>query len=164
MDLGHGDRWRLDACPVCPAQRLPLGTFDVCDRPGPATRYDPTAGHRINTLTGLPECVHPSRVHLPAGRYASNGEPVSVPTRCQEPGDRQSQPPDDRADLEAWFTATLREAPAGSMAAALADAETAAKHQFPAADVATAMRRALSAGLTRGTPAGQQQFHRTGPP
>lgn len=89
MDLGHGDTWRFETCTACPAQTLSAGEFDVTDRPGPATRYDPTAGYRVNPTTGLPECVHPSRVRLPAGRYASNGEPL--------------QAPDEVADVAACF-------------------------------------------------------------
>lgn len=142
MDLGHGDRWRLDTCPACPAQKLPVGEFDVLDRPGPASRYDPTAGYRINPTTGLAECVHPSRVGLPACRYASNGEPPLTP---EEP-----RPPDDIAGLESWFRAAIRAAPAESRATALADAETAALQRFPARDVVAAVRRALSVELTHG--------------
>jgi hypothetical protein len=128
---------------------LPVGEFDVSDRPGPASRYDPTAGYRINTTTGLPECVHPSRVGLPPCRYASNGEPPPTP--------KQPQPPDDVADLESWFSGTLRAAPAESRAAVLADAETAARQRFPASAVLTAMRRALSVELTRGILVRQQR-------
>jgi hypothetical protein len=108
MDLGHGDKWRLDTCPACPAQALPAGLFDVLDRPGSASRYDPTAGYRINMTTGLPECIHPSRVRLPPCRYASNHEPLPTPT--------QPRPPDDVADLETWFIAVIRAAPAESRA------------------------------------------------
>jgi hypothetical protein len=60
-------------------------------------------------------------------------------------------------DLETWFSATLRAAPAESRAAALADAEIAARQRFPAGDVLTAMRRALSVGLTRGILVRQQR-------
>jgi hypothetical protein len=149
MDLGHGDKWRLDTCPTCPAQTLAPGEFDVSDRPGPASRYDPSAGYRINTTSGHPECVHPSRVRLPAGCYANTDEPHPDPI----------QPPllDDVADLETWFSATLRAAPAASRAAVLADAETTARRRFPAGDVLTAMRRALSAELTRGILVRQQR-------
>jgi hypothetical protein len=142
MDLGHGDMWRLDSCQACPAQTLAVGEFDVSDRPGPASRYDPTAGYRVNTMTGLPECVHPSRVRLPACRYASNGEPLPLPA--------QPQPPDDVADLESWFRAAICAAPAESRAAILADAEATARRRFPAGDVLAAMRHALSIELTRG--------------
>ena len=162
MDLGHGNRWRLDACPACPAQTLPLGRFDVSERPDPATRYDPTAGHRINTITGLPECVHPHRIQLPTGRYASNGEPAPGPAQHQ-PQDPARQPPDEVGELEAWFTATLRQAPVESIAAALADAEAAAKRRLPAHDVTAAMRRALSpeqsSELTRGILIRQRLLH-----
>jgi hypothetical protein len=149
MDLGHGDKWRIDTCPTCPAQRLLPGEFDVSDRPGPASRYDPTAGYRINTTSGHPECVHPSRVRLPAGCYASADDPKPSPIR--------GPPPVDVADLETWFSATLRAAPAESRAAVLADAETAARRQFPASDVLTAMRRALSVELTHGILVRQQR-------
>jgi hypothetical protein len=118
VDSGHGTRWRLDACRVCPAQTLRVGEFDVCDRPGPATRYDPVAGHRIHTITGLPECVHPFRVQMPAGRYASNGEPAPAPVELQ--------PPDEATDLKAWLNARLRLAPVESMAAAPAEANATA--------------------------------------
>jgi hypothetical protein len=149
MDLGHGDKWRLDPCRTCPARTLPPGEFDVSDRPGPASRYDPTAGYRINLTSGHPECVHPSRVRLPAGCHASIDEP--------HPGSTQLSPIDDVADLERWFSATLRAAPAESRAAVLADAETAARQRLPASVVLTAMRRALSVELTRGILVRQQR-------
>jgi hypothetical protein len=142
MDLGHGDRWRLDTCQACPAQSLEAGLFDVLDRPEAASRYDPTAGYRIHMTTGLPECVHPSRVGLPPCRYASNHEPLPEPA--------QPQPPNAIADLETWFAAVIRAAPAESRATLLADAETAARQRFPADDVLHAMRRALAVEMTRG--------------
>ena len=146
MDLGHGARWRPDTCNVCPAQTLPAGDFDVSDRPGPASRYDPTAGHLVNTTTGRPECVHPQRVHPCADRHAGTDQPARPPAPAPAP----PPPPDDVADLEAWFTATLRAALPESMAATLADAEAAANLRFPTRDVLAAMRRALSHELTRG--------------
>jgi len=142
MDLGHGDRWRVEPCSACPAQLLPTGQFDVLDRPGPASRYDPTAGYRVNTTTGLPECVHPSRVQLPPCRYASNGEPPPAPA----PPD----PPEDVAELASWFATAIRATSADSRAVVLADAATAARRRFPPSAVLTAMRRALSAELTHG--------------
>jgi hypothetical protein len=72
----------------------------VSDRPSAASGYDANAGYRINTTTGLPECVHPFRVRLPAGRYASNGEPA--------PTQGLPQPRDETADLESWLTTWLR--------------------------------------------------------
>ena len=142
MDLGHGERWRVDTCSACPAQLLPTGQFDVLDRPEPASRYDPTAGYRVNTTTGLPECVHPARVQLPPCRYASNGEPP--------PAAKQPPLPDDVVDLASWFGAAIRATAAESRAIVLANAATAARERFPANDVLAAMRRALSVELTRG--------------
>jgi hypothetical protein len=153
MDLGHGAKWRLDTCPACPAQTLPVGEFDVLDRPGPASRYDPTAGYRTHTTTGLPECVHPARVRLPPCLYASNHEALPDPARPEPP----PRPPEDATDLEAWFGAAIRAAPAESRAAVLADLETAARQRFPAAEVLNALRRALSAELTRGIVIRQQR-------
>ena len=149
MDLGHGNRWRLDPCPVCPARTLPTDGFDISHRPGPATRYDPTAGHPVNTATGRPECVHPSRVDRPAGCRTGAAGPVPAPER-QQPPDLPPSPPDTVADLEAWFSTALRHTPAGSRAAALAIAQAAANERFPARDVTAAMRRALAHELTRG--------------
>jgi hypothetical protein len=114
-------------------------------------------------MTGLPECVHPSRVHLPVGRYASNGEPPPAALQHQPP-DAPPQPPERAADLESWFTATLRHAPPESRAASLADAETAARRRFPPDDVTRAMRRALALELTRGVLVRQQRLHETGRP
>jgi len=142
MDLGHGERWRVEPCAACPAQLLPAGRFDVLDRPGPASRYDPTAGYRVNPTTGLPECVHPSRVRLPPCRYASNGEPPPAPA--------PPEPPADVAGLESWFAAAIRATAAESRAASLADAAAAAGRRFPQSAVLSAMRRALSAELTHG--------------
>jgi hypothetical protein len=152
MDLGHGATWRLDTCLACPAKSLPVGEFDVLDRPGPASRYDPTAGYRTNTTTGLPECVHPARVRLPACLYASNHEPPPPEAPPRSP----ALPPKDVADLEAWFGAAIRAAPAESRATVLAAQETAARMRFPAAEVLNALRRALSAELTRGIVIRQQ--------
>jgi hypothetical protein len=149
MDLGHGNRWRLAPCPVCPAQTLPVDGFDVSERPGPATRYDPTAGHPINTTTGRPECIHPSRVHRSADRYTGTGEPASTTPRHQPPNSCL-RPPESVAELEAWFSAALRDIPTGSRAAALANAEASANQRFPTREVTAAMRRALAHELTRG--------------
>jgi hypothetical protein len=116
-------------------------------------------------MTGLPECVHPARVHLPVGRYASNGEPPPAALRRQ-PQDAPPQPPEQVADLESWFTATLRQAPPESRAATLADAETAANRRFPPDDVTRAMRRALALELTHGVLIRQQHMWEevAGPP
>jgi hypothetical protein len=114
-----------------------VGEFDVCDRPGPATRYDPTAGHRIHTVTGLPECVHPYRVQMPVGRYASNGEPAPA-------APAQIPPPHETPDPQAWLAARLRVAPVESTATAQADTEVITNLRDTTDDVLAAMRRVSS--------------------
>jgi hypothetical protein len=144
------DSWDDDTCVVCPAQVLGLGAFDVSDRPGPDSRYDPQVGYRVNTATLAPTCVHPYRVGLPVGRYASSREPVpAFPAQPPVPAPVHLELPEDLADLEAWFVATLRVVHPDAMASALRRAEATALDRFPAREVITAMRRVLSVELAR---------------
>jgi hypothetical protein len=145
------DGWADDTCVVCPAQVLGLGEFDVSDRPGPDSRYDPQAGYRVNTITGAAVCVHPYRVGLPVGAYASAGQPVpEFPAQPPAPAPVHLELPEDLADLEAWFIATLRVVHVDAMAPALRRAEATASRRFAARDVVAAMRRVLSVELARG--------------
>ncbi len=144
------DSWDEDTCAVCPAQVLGLGEFDVSDRPGPESRYDPAVGYRVNSATLSPVCVHPFRVGLPVGRYASNHEPVpAFPEQPPVPAPVHLELPGDLDDLEAWFIATLRVVDPDRMASALHKAEATAAGRFPARDVVAAMRRVLSVELAR---------------
>lgn len=147
------DGWREETlCAVCPAQLLGVGEFDVVDRPGPESRYDPQAGYRINMHTLAPTCVHPFRVELPPAGYVSAGAPSPVtapPVPIPEPV--QLELPQDVADLEGWLVATLRVCPGDRMAPALARAEATAAVRFGARPVVEAMRRVLSAELARGS-------------
>jgi hypothetical protein len=151
--MNRGQRrasWDDDTCVVCPAQLLGLGEFDVSDRPGPDSRYDPARGYRVNSQTLSAVCVHPYRVGLPVGRYASNGEPVpDFPAQPPAPAPVHLELPDDVADLEAWFVATLRVVHPDAMASALWKAEATALQRFPGRDVVAAMRRVLSVELAR---------------
>lgn len=141
------DAWRRESvCEVCPAQELGLGAFDVVDRPAQG-RYDPAAGYRIDAVSGAAVCVHPYRVGLAPGRYASGGEPVQIPAAMPVPTAAHLELPEDPADLEAWLVATLRVAPASAMAAALEQAEAVAGRRFPSAVVVAALRRVLSVEL-----------------
>ena len=142
--------WADATCAVCPAQLLGPGGFDVADRPDRDRRYDPAVGYRVNAATLAPVCVHPFRVGLPVGRYASGGEPVpAFPAQPPAPAPIHLELPDDLADLEAWFIATLRVVHPDAVASALRRAEATAAERFPARDVVTAMRRVLSVELTR---------------
>jgi hypothetical protein len=144
-------QWEADTCAVCPAQLLRAGEFDVTDRPGPDSRYDPAAGYRINVHTGAPTCVHPYRVGLPPAAYASAGVPApQVLDEPPAPTPAALVMPDDVTDLEGWLVAVVRAASPDRMHGALATAETEAVGRFPTKTVVTAMRRVLSVELARG--------------
>ncbi|RAY15435.1 hypothetical protein DPM19_12145 [Actinomadura craniellae] len=161
--------WADDCCVVCPAQQLGPGRFDVAPRPLPHHAFE--SGQRVDTYTGVPVCVHPFRVGLPPGAYASAGEPVpGPPTETAEPvrrppadgGWRLHVPrevfipapehlelPDRAEDLEGWMVALLRTAPDAAMASALRQAETIAAERFPGGQVVAALRRVLATELRR---------------
>jgi hypothetical protein len=137
--------WEHATCVVCPAQVLGPGYFDVVARPGPQYRYDPGAGHRTNVDTGVPVCVHPFRVGLPPGAYASAAVPVPATDQAApQPGAEQLHLPEHVCDLEGWIIAVLRVADPERMHSALAAAERTASQRFPAKDVVAAMRRVLA--------------------
>ncbi|WP_327065051.1 hypothetical protein [Kitasatospora sp. NBC_01302] len=92
-----------DVCWICPALRYPGGRFDVYDRPAREAPFDPRTGFRY-TAQGVAVCVHPYKVGLPAGRYASADEPLPAP--CPPPA-RPAGPPAPHADP----TASVRQAP-----------------------------------------------------
>ncbi|MFI7576148.1 hypothetical protein [Micromonospora sp. NPDC049497] len=57
-----------------------MGAFDVADRPKSSTRFDREIGYRTIPESGVPVCVHPDRIGVPPGEYASNGTaPPHVP-------------------------------------------------------------------------------------
>jgi hypothetical protein len=136
---------------VCPAQALGLGCFDVVDGPGARYRLDRALGHRVDTETGIAVCVHPFRVGLAPGPYASAG--VEVRSLAEgvrfTPSARQLAIPDQVDDLEAWLIATLRTAEPDQLASALAHAEAVARERFTADEVVGALRRVLARELAR---------------
>jgi hypothetical protein len=141
------DSWqRASVCEVCPAQTLGFGAFDVVDRPGQG-RYDPALGYRVDAGTGAAVCVHPYRVGLAPGRYASEGEPLVVPSQVPAPVAAHLELPQDPADLEAWLVARLRVAAPAAMAPTLEEAETIAVERFGSEVVVAALRRVLSVEL-----------------
>ncbi|GAA1243640.1 hypothetical protein GCM10009665_38100 [Kitasatospora nipponensis] len=73
-----------EVCWLCPALRCPAGAFDVFERPTGECAFDPADGFRY-TAERIPVCVHPSKVGLPPGRYASHGEPVPAPLPRRAP-------------------------------------------------------------------------------
>lgn len=71
---GHDEAGERGLCAACPARRLPAGRFDVHERPGPDSPFDPATGDRVGP-GGVAVCVHPFRIGVPPGRYASADEP-----------------------------------------------------------------------------------------
>lgn len=139
-------QWSEQTCVVCPAQQLGPGAFDVVDRPGPEFAYDPDIGWRVNA-EGIAICVHPYRVGLPAGRYASRGEAIPVNTSRPAPTSAALQLPADVVDLEGWLVAVLRDASPEGIFAAVSRAERLACERFAPKQVVAAMRRVLSVEL-----------------
>lgn len=119
---------------------------------------------RIDGASGVPTCVHPFRVGLPPGAYASAGEPLpslcepaeqgrqpiggldwpGVPREVFIPTDEQLVLPEDAEDLEAWLIAMLRTAGHNEMASALDQAEAIASQRFSGEQIVTALRRVLA--------------------
>ncbi|AJE40514.1 hypothetical protein [Streptomyces nodosus] len=87
-------------CGVCPSLRHPGGKFDVVERPSRDCPYDPATGHRF-TAAGIPVCVHPERVGLPAAPYA--GEGLRLPW--------ETPPPSEADEVPAWLRQVLTAAP-----------------------------------------------------
>jgi hypothetical protein len=138
------DDLRDATCVACPGQSLPLGSFDVADRPGPAVPYDPGRGYRVHAGTGTPTCVHPYRVGVPPARYASAAAALPATGTPPPPvADEDLEFPADATLLEAWLIAVVRAAPPAGLAAALRRAEALARQHFSATEVLVALRRVL---------------------
>src|SRR5690625_2629484 len=138
--------WTTATCIVCPAQSLGPGCFDVVSTPDVRYQRDSELGYRVDTETKAPVCVHPFRVGLAPGRYASLG---------QHPDDRQPVPaatvadlPDRVDDLEAWFVTVVRTTDPDLLAGALDAAETTALERFGGEQVVAALRRVFAYELS----------------
>lgn len=141
--------WADDTCAVCPGQSLGPGAFDVVARPSYQVPYQPELGYRASP-EGTPVCVHPYRVGMPVGAYASGGAPVpDLDGPAPEPSSVALQIPDHLDDLTAWLVAVLRVADTDELFTAAGRAERQALARFPSRDVVTAMRRVLSRELVR---------------
>ena len=163
-----------DACWICPALRLPAGQFDVYERPTGDCPFDPASGFRY--AGEIPVCVHPHKVGLPPGRYASADaalpeiaprpaarEPAAVapvPVRAY-PGPAPRSPAVPQADdaaimagaraavpeeLLSWMRGLVADAAPGELADTLGQAEEAALLRFSSESVVEALRRVLGEG------------------
>lgn len=133
---------------VCPARcGLGPGEFDVVDGPGPEFKLDREIGWRVDKRTGTGVCVHPYRIGLAPGRYASGGELVPDGAERPAPSAAALVMPDDVTDLEGWLVAVLRVAPSETLFEAVDEAERAASERFAPGTVTEALRRVLSVEL-----------------
>jgi hypothetical protein len=117
-------------CGVCPSTRLPGGAFDVHARPSAESRF---AGGVRRTAAGVPVCVHPERVGLPPGAYASEGAvlPWLAP------------PPVELDAFAGWLRAALTAAPVAACPEVIERATAVLLAADPGADVAAVLREAL---------------------
>ncbi|MET8149093.1 hypothetical protein ACIBSW_39565 [Actinoplanes sp. NPDC049668] len=141
--------WADDTCGVCPGQSLGPGGFDVVARPGYQFPFRPELGYRA-TPDGTPICVHPYRVGMPVGAYASGGVPVpDLDGPAPDPSPVALEMPEHLDDLAAWLVAVLRIADSDELFRAAGRAERQALERFPAKEVVKAMRHTLSRELPR---------------
>ncbi|MFB7597277.1 hypothetical protein [Streptomyces sp. NPDC056160] len=120
-------------CGVCPSLRCPGGTFDVVDRPSRDCPFDPETGHRF-TAAGVPVCVHPERVGLPAAPYATEG--LLLPW--------ETPPPAEADEVPTWVRAVLHAAPPDACDEVIQQATSILLAADPDTDVTAVLRAALS--------------------
>ncbi|WP_019870408.1 hypothetical protein [Salinispora oceanensis] len=143
-------RWCEETCGICPAQMLAPGRFDVVARPATELAFNRQLGWRA-TPSGTPVCVHPYRVGMPPGAYASAGEPVPDLANLQvfEPPEEALVLPDSLDDLSAWMVAQLRTTDSDRIFSTVAQLERAAGERFAPGEVVKILRRVLSAEMAR---------------
>lgn len=151
MPDGRLPEWCADSCVVCPARNgLGLGQFDVVDASPRDYRLNRALGYRADAA-GNPVCVHPYRIGLQPGRYASGGLPLPDPAApAPQPSAVALELPEDVEDLDAldaWLIAVLRTAPDETLYEEIARAEEAAGQRFAPGAVADALRRVLGREL-----------------
>lgn len=120
-------------CGICPSLRLPGGQFDVHPRPSRESAFDPDTGHRF-TEAGVPVCVHPERVGLPAAAYATAGLPLPWET----------PPPATLDEVVVWMRTALTAAPPDACAGVIDQAMGILLASDPTMDVTAVLRAALN--------------------
>ncbi|MFG3252482.1 hypothetical protein [Streptomyces sp. NPDC048172] len=125
----NDDHW---ACGICPSRRLPVGEFDVAERPSRDFPFSSQDGHRY-TADGVPVCVHPHKVGLPAARYKSDGVPLVDELRL----------PDDVAQLEDRLRELVHTCAPGVLEPLIEQAVREIGQRFPEVDTTAMLRRAF---------------------
>lgn len=122
------------ACGICPSRRLALGEFDVAERPSREFPFSPEDGHRY-TAEGVPVCVHPEKVGVPAASYKSDGVPLVGELRL----------PAEVAGLETYLRELVHNAPPGLLDPLVDLAARELSERFPEVDSTAMLRRAFMA-------------------
>ncbi|GAA2250091.1 hypothetical protein GCM10010232_42420 [Streptomyces amakusaensis] len=120
------------SCGSRPSRRLPLGEFDVFERPSADCPFDPADGHRY-TADGVPVCVHPEKVGLPPARYKSDGIPFTA----------ELELPVSPADLDTYLRQVMHGAAPGILELLIEQAVREIPRVHPEVNVIQALRRAL---------------------
>lgn len=121
------------ACGICPSRFHAVGEFDVFERPTPECPFNKADRHRYLS-DGTPVCVHPEKVGLPAKRYKSEGEPLTVELQL---------PPDPSAVVPYLHDVLYGAAPV-LLDDLISQAQQQIRQRFPELDPLTVMRQALS--------------------
>lgn len=127
----HAEATGREVCAACPSLRWPTGQFDVLERPSRSARFDATSGCRT-TDRGVPVCVHPHKVGLPAAAWATE----KLPLPWEEPL------PECASEIPGWLRRLAQCAPVEVVEAAITEACTALAGN-PDIDATEAMRAAL---------------------
>lgn len=144
-------RWCDETCGICPGQMLGPGRFDVVARPARELAFNRELGWRA-TPGGTPVCVHPFRVGMPPGAYASGDEPVPDLSHLDlvpPPPPEALVLPESLDDLSAWMVAHLRTPTRWGMSAVISELERTAAERFAPGEVVAVLRRVLSVEMAR---------------
>jgi hypothetical protein len=121
------------ACGICPSRLYPVGEFDVYERATKECPFNPADGHRYDS-NGVPVCIHPDKVGLPAARYKTEGAPLVAKLEL----------PATEAELVPYLRTVLYGAAPILLDDLLEQAHTVIPEAFPGIDVLSTLRRALN--------------------
>lgn len=104
----------------------------MAERPSREFPFSPADGHRY-TAAGVPVCVHPEKVGMPPGSYATDGAPLVPELRL----------PNDITDLDHYLRGLMHSAAPGVLEQLIDQAVQQIPQAFPEVDVVQVLRRAL---------------------